>query len=57
MEKLEGKIQKLEDQMVDVSEAINLIKTYGFQPNQMEKLLKAHKSKEESKKEVAEKTT
>ena len=46
--------------MVDVSEAINLIKTYGFQPKQFEELLKAHKSIEKSKepkKEVAEKTT
>ena len=57
MEKLEEKVQKLENQMVDVSEAINLIKTYGFQPKQFEELLKAHKSNEKSKKEVAEKTT
>ena len=57
---MEGKVQKLEDKMVDVSEAIELIKTYGFQPKQFEELLKAHKSNEkykEPKKELAEKTT
>ena len=57
MEKLEGSVQKLENQMIDVSEAINLIKTYGFQPKQFEELLRKHKGIEKSKKEVAEKTT
>ena len=40
---LEGSVEKLESSMDSVSQAIELIKTYGFQPNQFEELLSKHK--------------
>ena len=40
MEKLEIAVKKLESQMTDVVEGLELIKTYGFQPTHFEELLK-----------------
>lgn len=40
---LESSVERLENQMAGVSEAIDLIKTYGFQPKQFEELLRKHK--------------
>ena len=37
---LEGSVKQLESKMEHVNEAIELIKTYGFQPHQFEELLR-----------------
>lgn len=37
---LEGSVKQLESKMEHVNEAIELIKTYGFQPRQFEELLR-----------------
>ena len=51
---LENHVERLENQMSGCSEAIELIKTYGFQPNQFEELLKAHRGLQTADEETKE---
>lgn len=43
---LESKVKRVESTVAHISEAIELIKTYGFQPKQFEELLKIYKEED-----------